>query len=79
MKKENKNWKKRWNDNSWWGILMVIYFSVTLFLVNNKEKWKDINPKMYWIIFIVSSFWILCVGINFITMCILDDEKEKSK
>jgi len=74
-----ENWKKKLNDVSFGGMLLVIYFSVTLFLVDSLEKSQGVNPRMYWIILIISIFWILCLGINIISSCILDDEKKRVK
>ncbi len=79
IKPKKKSWGEMLNDFSFGGMLLVVYFSTTLFLVYYLEKVKNINPKLYWIVGIVSCFWVLCLAINIITAGILNDGKKKTK
>jgi len=70
---------KEWTDVSFACMLLVIYFSVTLFLVECLNKFRGINTKMYLIILFVSIIWIFSFGINIISACIMKDGKRKNK
>jgi len=74
-KKRKRSLSKKINDISFGNMLWVIYFSVTLFLVNCLNKFKGTNLKMYIILLLISILWILSLGSNIISAAFTNENE----
>ncbi len=70
---------KELNNLSFGVMILIVFFSTTLFLVYYSGELKDIDPGMYWVIMIVLLIWVLFFGANIITGCILAEKKTRGK